>query len=255
MLRMFVQQQVVHREFWLVLLLNAVLPVVVPLLAWIALAQSVDALQIEGWNIATFTQYYIINFIVYSLSFTSIHSEMGNLVRTGQLNFWILRPLNFFGLSFSFSLARFAVMLVFCTFVGVLVQLTGIAEFSREQQLFALMVLPFSVILLMLLNMCIGMLAFWLIECDGAFAAILLFLQFFGGLILPLDLFPTWLQPISTILPLRYAFGLPSEAVVTLAYHDIPQILFGQIVWIGIFFFATSILWRRGLRHYDAVGA
>ncbi len=255
MLRIFLQQQVVHREFWLILLLNGVLPVVVPLLAWVALADSVGNLHIEGWTIDTFTQYYIVNFIIYSLSFTAIHHEMGNLIRTGQMNFWILRPLSFFEFALSYSFSRLLVMLTFCACVGFIVQLLGITSFSAEQMIIAFTVLPLAIILLVTLNICIGTLAFWLIECDGMFAAVLLFLQFFGGLILPLNLFPVWIQPVSHVLPLRFAFGLPAESIVNLTYSGISYILAGQITWIVILMIATWILWRFGLRHYDAVGA
>lgn len=255
MLRMFMQQQVIHREFWLMLALNGVLPVIVPLLAWMALADSIGGIAIDGWNTESFTQYYLLNFFVYTLAYTSIHHEIGNLVRTGQMSYWILRPLHFFEFTLSYSLSRLLVMSAFCAFTAFLLHVTGIAVFTALQLRIAVTVFPGAVLLLVLIQILIGNLAFWLVECDGAFAAILLFLQFFGGLILPLGLFPSWITPISTVLPLRFAFGLPVEAIVKSSFADISVILTGQAGWIAVLLVVSSLLWRSGLRHYDAVGA
>jgi ABC-2 type transport system permease protein len=255
MLRIFIQKQVVHREFWLVLVLNGVLPLLVPLLAWSALADAADGFSIQGWTVDTFMQYYVLNFLIYSLSYTSIHHEMGALIRTGQMNYWLLRPLSFAEFALSFSAARVLVMSVFSLGVLVLLVTTGFVTFQWAQLFLALQVVPLSVVLLILMTISIGMLAFWLIECDGAFAAILLFLQFFGGLILPLDLFPPWIRPVSAILPLQYVFGLPAEAIVRMEYGLVPVILFGQSLWILALCIISAVLWRRGIHYYDAVGA
>lgn len=236
--------------------LNGVLPVVVPLLAWIALSQSVDNFQVEGWSIDQFITYYVVTFIIFALSFTSVHSQISTLIHTGQLNFWLLRPVNMLEFAISFSAARFAVMSIFCAVIVIFLQVLGFSIFtSWTQILVALTVLPLSIVLLLLLTICIGMISFWLIEAEGAFAAILLFLQFFGGLILPLSLFPYWIQPLAAILPLRFAFGMPAEAIVNGSFADVPIILFGQCAWIHIIYLFTVFLWQRGLQQYDAVGA
>lgn len=256
MFRIFLQQQVLHREFWFMFVLNGVLPVVVPLLAWVALAQSTADFNVDGWSIDEFMSYYVITFIIFALSFTSVHSQMSELVHTGQLNYWLLRPVNMMEFAVSFSVARFAVMAVFCTLVIIGLQIVGLPVFTSLSQVgLAVLVLPLAILLLILLTVCIGMLAFWLIQCDGAFAAILLFLQFFGGLILPIGLFPSWVQPLAAILPLRFAFGLPAEAIVNQSFADVPVILFGQLAWLHLIYLFTVYLWQKGLQQYDAVGA
>lgn len=256
MLKIFVQQQILHREYWLMFILYGVLPLVVPLLAWIALSQSVDNFQVEGWSIGQFIAYYIINFIIFTLSFTNIHEQMSEFVRTGQLNYWLLRPISFFEFTFSFCLSRVVVMLCFALLSIGFLLFSGISIIeSYPQILIASAVIPLGVVLLILITVCVGNLSFWLIESGGAFASILLFLQFFGGLILPVSLFPDWIRPLSMILPLQFAYSLPSEAIINNAVGNIPLILIGQCAWIHIIFLFTRYLWNKGLSHYDAVGA
>jgi ABC-2 type transport system permease protein len=256
MLKMFVQQQILHREYWLIFVLNGILPIVVPLLAWIALSKSVDHFEIDGWNIEQFVAYYLINFVIFSLSFTSIHEQMSELVRTGQLNYWLLRPVNFFELALSFSASRIFVMFCFVVPIFMAFSFLGVLFFhSFAQLLIALLVIPLAIVLLVLITICIGNLSFWLIESSGAFAAILLFLQFFGGLILPVSLFPDWIRPISAILPLQFAFSLPSETIVNGSIGNVLFVLIGQCAWIHITYLAICVLWKKGLSHYDAVGA
>jgi ABC-2 type transport system permease protein len=256
MLKIFVQQQILHREYWFIFLLNGVLPIVVPLLAWIALSKSVNHFEIDGWGIGQFVSYYLVNFIIFSLAFTNVHEQMSELVRTGQLNYWLLRPVNFFDLAVSFSVSRILIMFGFIVPLLLVFSMFGVIFFHSPIQLFiALLVLPLSIVLLVLLTICVGNLAFWLIESSGAFTAILLFLQFFGGLILPVSLFPDWIRPLSMILPLQFAFSLPSEAIVNGSIGNIPFVLIGQCAWIHILYLFTNALWKKGLSHYDAVGA
>ncbi len=256
MLKIFVQQQILHREYWLMFALYGVLPLVVPLIAWIALSQSVENFQVDGWSIDQFVAYYSINFIIFTLSFTCIHEQMSELVRTGQLNYWLLRPITFFQFALSFCVSRVIVMLGFALIAVSFVLLSGISIMdSFTQILIASAVIPLGVVLLILITVCVGNLSFWLIESSGAFASILLFLQFFGGLILPVSLFPDWIRPLSIILPLQFAYSLPSEAIINNAVGNIPLILIGQCAWIHIIFLFTRYLWSKGLSHYDAVGA
>jgi ABC-2 type transport system permease protein len=256
MLKIFVQQQIIHREFWFIFILNGVLPIVVPLLAWVSLSKSIENFEVNGWSIEQFFTYYFVNFFIFTLSFTSIHEQMSELVRTGQLNFWLLRPVSFFELALSYTASRVMVMLGFLGVMSVAFLLFGVSIFdSYTQLLIACLVIPLGVVLLVFMTVCIGNLSFWLIESSGAFAAILLFLQFFGGLILPVTLFPEWIRPLSNVLPLQFAFGLPSETIVNGAIGNVPLIILGQCAWIHIIFLVTRALWKRGLNYYDAVGA
>lgn len=255
--KVFLEQAILHREFWLAFILSGVMPILVPLLAWMALFDYTGFADLGGWSQDQFTVYYFANFIIYTISMTNFHSEFGILVQTGQLNYWLLRPLKFSHFTLSMTLSRIFV-LVCISVLGLGLVVLAIPEsslLSLHVLSTALITIPLAVALLAMINVAIGMLAFWLIQTDGTFAAILLILQFFGGLILPLEFLPGHLKALSNALPLRYAFALPAEAIAFPGSHSLLQIVLGQAFWLCIIFGIAAFLWHRGTKHYDAIGA
>jgi len=71
----------------------------------------------------------------------------------------------------------------------------------------------------------------------------------------PLELVPPWLFRIFILLPWTCETYFPLQ--IFLGRVMLPEILRGlalQVFWIAALSAFVSLLWRRGTRHYEAVG-
>jgi len=251
------QRNLLHREFWLQLIVGRILPIAVPLLAWRALFDYTGAAELQGWDKHEMSTYYIIVFFISLFASIDFNYEMSSMVHKGTLSQWLLRPLSFFETAASHILARILMLLI----PGLLIILIGvlmIPDFPSRSPELSLMsafaVLPFSIIMFGILSAAVGLISFWTMHTESVFALILLILEFFGGRLLPLELLPAWLRPLSDFLPLRYAISLPAEAILNPGQYSILLIFGGQIFWCLALLLAAMFLWRIGLKRYDAVG-
>jgi len=79
---------------------------------------------------------------------------------------------------------------------------------------------------------------------------------FLSGQMVPLSVFPDWLQAATWLLPFRWMVAFPVE--LGLGRLDEGQIAVGfamQLAWTVISFLGLWVLWRSAIRRYTAVGA
>src|SRR5436190_1978704 len=75
-----------------------------------------------------------------------------------------------------------------------------------------------------------------------------------SGRLVPLSLMPDWAQRLADLLPFKWTFGYPIEALIG---HLPDAELFGglamQLLWIVIGAIGVRIVWRFAIRRYSAV--
>lgn len=251
------QRSLLHREFWIQLVLERILPLAIPLLAWQAIYDFTQESELAGWGRQEMMAYYLLVFLIGLVTDVQFHYEMSSMVHMGTLNQWLIRPLSFLETVAGHVAARIimllipgAVALLFCiTFVPGFLAALPLASF-----LTGLLVLPLAIIMFGLLSAAVGMLAFWIMHTDSVFALTMLILEFFGGRLLPLSLLPAWLEWISRFLPLRFAIAGPAEAILHPQSALLLPLLLGQVAWCVVLSALVLLLWRAGIRRYDAVG-
>lgn len=104
----------------------------------------------------------------------------------------------------------------------------------------------------------LAMLAFWyerVVFMDGLLYLPYLFLS---GMIYPMDVvreaLPTWLWHVLLATPFPYMAWFPAAIVI----GEDPPLLRGYAVmtaWTVVFYITYRFLWRKGLKHYSAMGA
>lgn len=251
------QQKLLHREFWLQLFLERILPLMIPLLAWRAIFAYAQADSLGGWAEHEMIAYYLLVFIIGIFTDIQFHYEMSTMVHMGTLNQWLIRPLTFLEAALSHVLARIVLLCIPGTIALLLAFWLSPAAFaglSLASLRNALLVMPLSLVLFSLLSVLVGMFSFWVIRTDSIFALLMLVLEFFGGRLLPLDLLPSWLEGVSRFLPLRFGIAGPVDAVLHPETATLPPLLLGQALWCVVVFGIVMLLWRAGMRRYDAVG-
>jgi ABC-2 type transport system permease protein len=99
-------------------------------------------------------------------------------------------------------------------------------------------------------------LGFWTTQSKNFYSLVYGVGQFLSGFIAPLALFPGVFQSIADLLPFRSALGLPIEILMgRLTFDQITAGLIITLVWTVAMFVLYRVLWQRGLKRYEAVGA
>lgn len=251
------QQKLLHREFWLQLFLERILPLMIPLLAWISIFEYAKTDSLGGWAENDMIAYYLLVFVIGIFTDIQFHYEISTMVHMGTLNQWLIRPISFLETALSHIVARIILLLIPGLAALLLCYLlfpSAFAVLSLSSFRNAILLMPLSLALFSLLSTAVGMCAFWMIKTDSIFALAMLILEFFGGRLLPLDLLPGWLERISRILPLRFGISGPVEAILHPETTSLPTLLLGQALWCILLFGLVILLWRTGMRRYDAVG-
>jgi ABC-2 type transport system permease protein len=100
----------------------------------------------------------------------------------------------------------------------------------------------------------IGLSAF-VVEDVSAFTWIYQKLAFiFGGLLIPLDFYPQWLQMIAKALPFAAMIYGPSKLFVEPTWELLASVLFMQVVWILAIGATLLISYRRGVAYLTVNG-
>ena len=84
------------------------------------------------------------------------------------------------------------------------------------------------------LRFLVNLTAFWLVQNQGLDQLVTITVTFFGGLLVPLALFPAWLEPVARATPFAAMIQYPAE--VFLGLHSgagVLAVLALQVAWFG----------------------
>ncbi|MFP3907938.1 MAG: ABC transporter permease [Acidimicrobiales bacterium] len=97
--------------------------------------------------------------------------------------------------------------------------------------------------------------AFWLVQNQGLDQLVTLTLTFFGGLLVPLSLFPAWLEPLARVTPFAAMIQYPAE--VFLGLHSgvgVLGVLALQSVWFAALIVAGRVVLGAAARKVELQG-
>ena len=93
--------------------------------------------------------------------------------------------------------------------------------------------------------------AFWLLDSRGVDMALFSAMYFFSGLILPLGIFPGWLEPLARALPFAAMLQVPAD--LFLGKPALGNLLLGAL-WAGALMAAGGIVTRRATQRLVVQG-
>ncbi|MFZ4772964.1 MAG: ABC-2 family transporter protein [Chlamydiia bacterium] len=137
------------------------------------------------------------------ISIPDVHDDMEEDLKSGKLAYLLPRPISYLGSIFCEGLGTIVVNFTLLGFVALLFSWwrTEICPFDFFEFLIISGLGLFACIVGMLFQMIIGISAFWVREvtpCDWIWKKLLFA---FGGLLLPLLAYPTWIQHIAYYTP------------------------------------------------------
>ena len=94
--------------------------------------------------------------------------------------------------------------------------------------------------------------AFWLRDAKSAWFLYQKFVFMLGGLLLPIEVLPGWLERVATLLPFAAMAYVPGRLA---SGHVEPGLLLVQVGWLAVMTALAALAFARGERRLQAVGA
>jgi ABC-2 type transport system permease protein len=229
----------------------------VPLLMLAVFDRIADAGPVAGMGRADVAAYFVAVLVVRQLTSAWIVWELNHQIRDGSLSPALLKPVHPL---FWFAAATMATipfrLLVLLPLVGLLVLWQPEMAFAGDPVLWAV---P-SVLMAWALNFAVqttfGSLAFWLGQSLGVFNVWFGLYVLFSGYAIPLAALPEWVRAAAEVAPFRAVLSVPVELVTgQVSRADVPALLALQATWLAVGVATAIVVWRRGVRRYEAFGA
>lgn len=120
---------------------------------------------------------------------------------------------------------------------------------------FAFLALVCAMIMIILLDVCIGLAGFWLSETDFLINLYFMLDTLLTGRFIPITFLPPYLQMIGLYLPFRYVVSFPIEIVMgKLSTLEIIKGFILLTTWTVVFWLLQKILYKKGTKYYQSFG-
>jgi ABC-2 type transport system permease protein len=243
-----------YRGFFFVLAFGIMIPPLIYLMVW---STAAGEGSLGGYTRGGFVAYYLVLILVNQITFAQVNWTVGDLIRYGQINHILLRPLAPIFDALASEVAGKTVFLVFD--VPILVGLAFILKpeltFTLEKSTLFLAALLLAWMLRFLWGYWIALLAFWTARADALLTLQDSLIFLLAGQVAPVSLLPEALQTAATILPFRYMIAFPVEILTgNLSDGDLVYGFGLQVVWVIVAGLLTILVWNRGLQRYAGFG-
>ncbi len=185
-----------------------------------------------------------------ALSTSRIFLDISEEVKSGQLAYTLIRPMPYPLFQVAHSLGTSIPRLLFNFVTAVIVVLLGTGQLVGSPAGLAAfaMLAVFGLVLDALIAVLIGLTAFWIEEVMPVYLIYQKLVFSLGGLFLPLEVFPAWLERIARMLPFQLIAYTPARAFVAFEAAFVGRALLGQGVAIAGMLILVAGVWRIARR-------
>ncbi len=254
------QNTLVYRWNFFIRLLMSFLPLLGLVYFWRAIYAGRDGELINGYSYGDMIFYFMLVNLVQALTMPLDDEwQIATDIRDGQLNQFLLKPLDYFGyrvLLFVSNRAVYTVVAAIPTLV-LFIYFRGYVSLPEHgvTWVFTIAALVLTAILQFLITYAIAMFAFWILEVSTLVFIYFAFEYIFAGHLFPLDIMPQWMYAVVKWTPFPYQLFFPIS--IFKERLETVQMIEGfgiQILWILLIGMLVRFLWTRGLKKYTAVG-
>jgi ABC-2 type transport system permease protein len=255
-MRTQLSSQFQYRAATYMYLLGMVAEPVIYLVVWTTIAEDSGG-TVGGLTTGEIAAYYIVWTFVRNMNvvFTPFGWEWR--IREGELSGQLLRPVH----PIHYDIAGFAGsklpwILMYLPIAVVLTLVFDPTFDIHATEVVAFAIAIWGAYLIRTFNQsALGMLCFWTTRVGAAFSLYIMVELLLSGRLVPMTFMPDWVQTLAWCLPFQWTFYFPIETLVgDLSNAELLGGLGMQALWtlvgIGIF----SLVWRRAVRRYTAVG-
>jgi len=184
------------------------------------------------------------------ISIPEIHVAMEQDLRSGKLAYLLPRPISYLKSMFFEGLGMLTVNLLVLGAVAFLFTWWRIGIFPFESRVLILLLAlgALAGAVGVIFQMLVGISAFWLQEVSPFNWIWEKLLFALGGLILPLAVYPLWIQKIAYCTPFPAILGERSALAIDFSYTAALHVALSLLFWGLLALGCLSLLYRKGLK-------
>lgn len=254
MMRIGLSEAIAYRAEFIVWIFTTTMPLVM-LALWTAVARDAP---VGRFGTDAFLAYYLAVFVVRTMTGSWVVWQMNHEIRTGSLSLRLLKPIE---PMVAYAAEQFAsVPLRIGIALPVVIAMIVWTDAQYLPVPAAAVFVPFALLGAWLVTFqamfILGTLGLFVEKSIALFEVWLGLFSVLSGYLIPLELMPGWVRAIATYLPFRWTLGFPVELMTGLL--DPAAAARGlalQWCWVGGLFVLGRLIWRAGVRRFEAVGA
>ncbi|MDD4049990.1 MAG: ABC-2 family transporter protein [Candidatus ainarchaeum sp.] len=182
--------------------------------------------------------------------------EVGDDIKSGEIANYLTKPYNYIVykifVSFGKGLINFMLVLFFGGIVAYL--MVGGIKISLVSVPFLLIVALLAMLLNLVIASVISLFAFWIEDSSSLNYIYSKFTFIFGGMIVPLEVYPPLVEKIAAFLPFSYSAYHPSKLVLIFSFKTFLEIFIVQLLWIGFFIIILFFLYKYIIKKVSVNG-
>lgn len=184
------------------------------------------------------------------ISLPIIQFEIESDIRSGDVAYYLIKPINYLFFKISENLGiyhfRFLVLLIFgfvcCFFLAK-------GEIPNPSNLLLSISMSYLAgIVLVIFQASIGILAFKLQDCSSLFWIWQRCSFLFGGLLMPLEFYPKFMQKIALFLPFSTLISSPASLMFEVNFQKCVFLFFRLLFWLFVGLITSWSLYKRALK-------
>lgn len=224
---------------------------------WQAIFTNRD--ELFGYTQSLILTYILLSSLLRTFIMGTRTQDIGIFIYTGDLSNWLIRPISFLRFCISREIADKGINFLFATFeviaLFVILRPSIFIQTNTEFLLLTVISVIIGTIVFFSFSTLLSYFAFWTHEVWGPRFLSFILIEFFGGILFPLDILPKQLYAISLTLPFPYFIYFPLK--LYLGQLSTEGITYGFTIgffWMICFWLLTNYFWHKGLRTYTAHG-
>lgn len=222
---------------------------------WTVTFEVADVSTVAGFDRTRMVWYLVLTETIV-MSCPRLSSRIDGEVKGGDVAYQLGRPYHYAWFHYALYLGEALLLLPVNFAVAALLALlfVGVPEVSLLAGMVILLAIMLAISLNFVIELIIGLLAFWFEDTFAFFWIYQKVVFTLGGMLLPLDLFPPILRSVAANLPFTsIAYG-PSRLVTGLDAPRAAWTIGAQLFWIVAFAALASWLYRRGVQRLSLNG-
>lgn len=215
---------------------------------WSCLYSGKSLTTVYSYN--NMIMYYVVLSVydVISMPFCTITYELMEDIRSGNLDMYIVKPLNYFYYRYFEKSNNILLLLIGLVILSIFNQRLFSINFIANIFLFIV-----STIIIFLLFAIIGVMSF-IVENVLTFRDNLWnIVKICSGSILPLSMYPAAIQKIFSYTPFPYIYYLPISTCLIIP-NNLSKICLIAALWVVILMIVLNISWKLAIKHYSSQG-